>query len=798
MAIMEWKGRYRRLTAMDRKELRYRLRQQIAARTDFLKFRLGANLSPKLTPGNASEQPNFFFSGETIPSLCSLLRQRFPGRAEEIILRAERICEHRFDLLGYEDLDYGKEIDWHCDRVHGKQAPRTAWYKIRYLDFAEVGDSKVIWELNRHQHLVTLAKAYRLSGDHKFATELFRQWKSWHRENPYPIGVNWASSLEVAFRSLSWLWMYFLLRDSQAMVPRFRSQWLQSLGVSARHIDIHLSRYFSPNTHLLGEGVALFFVGMLCPELSSAQRWRERGWEIVQQEAKRQVRTDGFHFEQSTYYHVYALDFFLHAGVLASLNNFPTIPAFDDTLERMLEVLCLLGRSGEPPRFGDDDGGRLFDPQRNRARHLLDPLSTGAVLFGRGDFKGRADGLREETLWLLGQEGVTEFDRIQAADPAPASVRLQDSGLHIMADGSSTDQLVIDAGPQGVQTAGHGHADALSVLVFSDGHALLTDPGTYEYVGGGNGRARFRGTGAHNTLSIDGLDQADPEGPFAWRDLPNVVAEAWINGRSFDLFVGRHDGYARLPNPVVHRRSVFSLKSRFWVVRDLLFGTGSHQLDLFWHLAPELSCSAGKTENFIDPQGGKGLRVLAVGPSGCSRTVVEGEWSPAYGRRQPCQTLHVSSVSELPAEFVTLLIPLASSDSDTSRIEKIQDSSKEPVSAFRYQTDAEEHYIFLGEGETWTLSGWSSDAKFLYWGVSRDRSRFRLICCGFTFVEAKGRRVVSSPQAALRCEIVKENEQTDVLCSNQAAVVSNELLDGLAAALVPALTLRSETGRRTR
>jgi hypothetical protein len=796
MAIMDWKGRYRRLTGMDRKELRYRLRQQIAARTDFLKFQLGANLSPKVTLGNTSDQPFFFFSGDTIPTLCSLLRQRFPGRAEEIVRRAERICEHRFDLLGYEDLDYGREIDWHCDRVHGKQAPRKPWYKIRYLDLAEVGDSKVIWELNRHQHLVTLAKAYRLSGDQKFATELFQQWESWHRENPYPIGVNWASSLEVAFRSLSWLWMYFLLQGSEPMFPEFRSQWLQALGVSARHIDIHLSTYFSPNTHLLGEGVALFFIGMLCPELPSAQRWRERGWEIVQQEAKRQVRPDGFHFEQSTYYHVYAIDFFLHAGILASLNNFPAIPEFDRTLEKMLDVLCLLGRSGEPPRFGDDDGGRLFDPQRNRARHLLDPLSTGAVVFGRGDFKAIAGGLREETLWLLGKDGVAEFDRIQAAHPAPTSVRLQDSGLHIMAGGRSTNQLVIDAGPQGMQTAGHGHADALSVILYNDGHPLLIDPGTYEYVGEGTERDRFRGTRAHNTLSIDGLDQAHPEGPFAWSKLPNVEAEAWINGRSFDLFVGRHDGYTRLPNPVVHRRSVFSLKSRFWLVRDLVLGTGSHQLDLFWHLAPELSRRAGKTEDFIDPGGEKGLRVLAVGPSGCSRTVVEGEWSPAYGRRQPSQTLHVSSVSELPTEFVTLLIPLALSDSDASRLEKMQSSSKERVSAFCYQTAGEEHYIFFGEGETWTQDEWSSDAKFLYWGISPNRSRFSLICCSFTFVEAKGRRVVSSPQAALRCEIVKENGQTDVLCSNQHAVVSNQVLDGLLAGLVPALAVRSEAGEK--
>ena len=52
--------------------------------------------------------------------------------------------------------------------------PANHGFKIKYLDFSEVGDSKVTWELNRHQHLVTLAKAFRLNGDPKFASEFSR------------------------------------------------------------------------------------------------------------------------------------------------------------------------------------------------------------------------------------------------------------------------------------------------------------------------------------------------------------------------------------------------------------------------------------------------------------------------------------------------------------------------------------------------------------------------------------------------------------------------------------------------
>ena len=334
-----------RLLAMERSELSDRVRQYVKARLDALRYRLGLEFLDDVNAAPGRRQPRFFFAPENVSSLCSLLKEQLPEQAAEIIRRAEQISRHRFDLLGYESLDYGVQIDWHLDRVHIKRAPRKFWFKIRYLNFQEAGDSKIIWELNRHQHFAILAKAYRLTGDERFAKEIFNQWQHWHDENPYPVGINWASSLEVAFRSLSWIWTYFLLAESPAMLPGFRDEWLRALSISGRHIENYVSTYFSPNTHLLGEAIALFFIGTLCPEIGAADRWKQRGWQIIQEQASRQVLSDGLHFEQSTYYHVYALDLFLHAAVLASLNNVPIPPEFDRTLEKMLDALCLLGRA---------------------------------------------------------------------------------------------------------------------------------------------------------------------------------------------------------------------------------------------------------------------------------------------------------------------------------------------------------------------------------------------------------------------------------------------------------------------
>jgi hypothetical protein len=771
----EWKKLYKRAAAMSTAELVERTRQQATARLDFLRYRAGITFEPRL-PG-ASGRPgggHFFFSPEEVPRLCTRMRQLFPAETEKIIARAEQICKHRFHLLGYPSVDYGPEVDWHCDRVHGIRAPRRPWFQIRYLDFAEVGDSKITWELNRHQHLVTLAKAFRLTGNQEFATELFRQWESWHRENPYPIGINWASSLEVSFRSLSWIWAYFLMSGSPAMPVGFHSELCRKLAVSGRHIESHLSTYFSPNTHLLGEATALFFMGTLFPELQRSGRWQSRGWQILQREAERQVREDGLHFEQSIYYHVYALDFFLHVSVLASLNGLAIPAQWNRTLERMLEALCVLGRSGPAPRFGDDDGGRLFDGQRNRWEHLLDPLATGAVIFDRSDFKSVAGGLHEETLWLLGEAGAAAFDRLPTLSAEPGSIALPSSGLYLMTEHAADRQLVIDAGPQGADTAGHGHADALSMTANIRGCPLLIDPGTFEYVGSDlRERNRFRGTQAHNTLLVDGLDQSEPQGPFSWASLPNVRAEKWINGETFDLFVGSHDGYMRLADPVVHRRLVFSLKSDFWLVRDQAVGRGQHQLDLFWHVNPEFRPTLQSETTFRSE--GVGLSIRACDDHGWAQQIRSEDWSPAYGQKARHSVLHFSATALLPAEFVTLLIPLAGSDSEVEWLAAASSAAAEDSGvSYRFKFSEQEHCIVFGSGKPWTLFPWSTDAHFFYWGRSQDKTSSLLVCCDASYLVASGKKIIHAEQTFSRCEIIEDEGKVRVIASEEAVVVDKE------------------------
>jgi hypothetical protein len=768
MVNKDWCHLVERLRCMKRSEIFGRSRQGLGKRADTLLSHLKYDFARGSQSSSAGIPSRFFFSCPSVDSILALIKERIPGRTEEIIREAEQICQGRFDLLGYSGLKYHATpgtIDWHLDAVHGKRCARKPFYRIRYLDYDKCGDSKVIWELNRHQHFVTLAKAYRLTHEQRYIDEIFRQKHHWISENPYAVGINWASSLEVAFRSISWLWTYYILAAAPG-VPDFRLEWLHHLALHGRHIERYRSTYFSPNTHLLGEAVALFFLGALCPELTDAGRWKELGWKLILQEAERQILPDGVHFEQSTYYHVYALDLFLHAQILAAVNNIPVPPSFLDKIEKMLTALCMLSRNGPPPRFGDDDGGRLFDPHRNHDEHLRDPLTTGAILFQRGDFNAVAAGLHEETLWLLGEEGVRQWDRLPATPVASLSRALPCAGYYMLANRDT--QLFVNAAPRPAQTSGHAHADALSICLQSHGASLLIDPGTMEYVGQGGDRALYRGTAMHNTVQVDGLDQAETCGPFSWKGLTGSEVDRWVCGHGFDFLIATHKACQRPEFSVTHRRCVVSLNDGVFLVRDVIEGSGTHQLDIRWHLGQDLE-SLG--ERVFRVRGGEhGLALLPANRDGWTETVLEQSWSPAYGGKAPMTVMKFSAATELPAEFSVLLRVLEDvrgGQQSFRRIERCQPG----LAAYCSTVDERDYsFFFYDQGGPWRSSPLSSDAEFLCRELSPDASE-RLIVCGGTCASVDGGSVLRCSGRVEWVELVSHGRSTKISSSDLSAVI---------------------------
>ena len=768
---MPWYKRLRRASGMSGAELLTRARQECMKHWDRV---ISTDLQKSIrdVDPESSQEAQFFFDPSEIPLIVELLRDLLPQQAMLIKAQADQICQHRFTLLGYENLDYGPVIDWHLDVVNGKRAPRKVWFKVPYLNFGEVGDHKVIWELNRHQHLVTLAKAYCLTGEQRYVQELCSQWYQWNKENPYPIGINWSSSLEVSFRTLSWLWMRQLLENCPVLPANFRSDLLMGLAQNARHISRYLSTYFSPNTHLIGEAVALFFVGTLCPQIRWASEWKTIGWDILVTEAERQVLADGVYFEQSIYYHVYALDLFLHARILAERNGRKIPSSFDLKIEQMAEVLSVLGQNGTTPRIGDDDGGRVFDPRRNGAAHMCDPLSTAAVLFERADFKAVSAGLREETLWLLGAKGVAKFASLPVVNPKVASRAFEASGLYIMASDATRAQLVARAGQMGALRAGHSHCDLLSLNLSINGQECLSDPGTFRYVSETGERDQFRGTAAHNTLRVDGVDQAEAGNSFSWVSLPAVRVQHWIQGHTFDLLAAEHSGYQRLASPVTHSRWIVFLKPRFWFVRDVVQGEGRHILEMHWHLAPDFVWKEETGTTFLASSSVASdcaVTLLSAEDHNCSRNIRRGSYSRVYGRKAESSVLKFRKETELPSEFATVLFPGTVTAARLVPIPLLDGKSRRSnVIGYQFEESGENHFIFFAKsGEPWAWQGWASDAAFFYARVNGKAELVHLFLCDGSFAEIKGRRVFGSQCVVTRYEWLGPAESPKVWRSDQ-------------------------------
>jgi hypothetical protein len=560
----------------------------------------------------------------------------YARRVEQI---AEQILRHDFPLLGIR-VSSGPEIRWRRDYVPGIETGTPYFRRVPYLDVQRAGDHKRIWELNRHQHLVLLAQAWRLTGRREFFTEIVSQLGSWLEQNPFQRGINWVSALEVAFRALSWIWIDHLAGD--AMEAGLRSRFLTALYRHGLHLEHNLSIYFSRNTHLLGEALALHAIGALFPAFPGARRWKEQGARLMEREMEFQVRPDGAHFEQSSYYHIYAFDMFLFHAIVGEPSA-----AYLRKLDAMAEYLeALLGPARAIPFLGDDDGGRLFHPYGERAAFGRASLATAGI-FRTRDWRWDEDDVAEQAAWWLGPRALD-------ASPPTCNRRtwsrlFQDSGLVVMADGDT--RIYIDAGPMGFQRAGHGHSDALSIVVRQGDREILVDPGTYTYVAEPEWRDRFRGSAAHNTVRAGGRDQAVPRRPFGWEAQPEVRILDWKPGAEVDMLLAvcRYAG-----SNFTHTRQVrFEKPGRLWILDEVEGPAGEHVAEQFWHPGEDVA-------RLSDGCFRIGPGVMLLVENGVPAELGEGGeygWrSPALGRKMPAAVIRAAVTAALPVRMGAALL----------------------------------------------------------------------------------------------------------------------------------------------
>jgi hypothetical protein len=686
-------------------------------------------------------------------ALATRIHAEFPDASSHAAARADRILAGNFDLLGYKALRFDSgapTLDWHYDPVNAARPPMRFWSAVPYLD-PSCGDHKIIWELNRHQHWLTLGRAYWLTNDPKYRDAYTAQLASWLEANAPLTGINWASMLELAFRSLSWMWTLNFFADPDA---HDSSPWivdlLMALDRQLAQIERNLSYYFSPNTHLLGEALALYVAGRTLPALAASPRREAVGRRVLVAEIERQITSDGGHCERSTHYHRYTLDFYLLALDIARITGDPTAATFEAAAARLGAAARLLADDrGRLPQIGDDDAGSLLPICGRQADDIRDSLATAAALTGRTELG--AGQTPEEALWMLAHPSLADAlerscsPQVQAAVPSGS---LPETGYYVSRSPAG-DHLVIDGGPHGYHNGGHAHADALSLTLTVRGVPLLIDTGTACYTTDPERRNRFRSTALHNTVLVDHRSQSIPSGPFHWAHTASTDVHRWrVNGR-FDYFDAAHDGY----RPLAHRRRVLALHGDLLIVSDLIDGTGEHAVAAHWHVDPRWRVDVrGRRAELSSDERRLELMVLMV-PHCLMETFTADEtqglgWhAPLYGRVEPATTIRVTSRGHPPLWMVSVF----GLDADNP----IEDVETVPVwaeagalvesHAVRISRHASTDYFLAAEpadhiAATWRIAELETDARMLFCRVNGEGHFMQVALVDGSRVRSSGHR----------------------------------------------------------
>ena len=585
----------------------------------------------------------------------------FIAPAREILTAAaDDILAGRYTCLDLEKCGLGNPPQWNRDPLTQRSAAIRRASAIDYRDERVVGNIKYLWEPNRHLHLPLLAQAHALTGDPRYSQAVMTQIDSWIEQCPVGRGPNWVSPQELGIRLINWSLTWQLLGGMRARVfagaegEQFRGRWLRSIYQQTKTVISNLSGYSSANHHLIGEAAGVYVAASTWPLWPQMGEWGERCRAVLEEECLRQNAPDGGNREQAFGYQTIVLDYLLLAGLAARARGEDFSPLYWRRVESMIDFLAsLTDVAGRLPMIGDADDGQVVNLAAEPGFSAHGSLvATGAVMFNRADLAAKAGTLDGKTATLFGVEAIRRLAQLKVRGRHRFRSRQQfaDSGYYLLGAGFDTPdevRLLADAGSLGyLSIAAHGHADALSFVLNIGDREILVDPGTFAFHTDPTWRAYFRGTRAHNTVGIDNADQSVQTGNFMWKSHARARCIEFESDGDQQHFVGEHDGFTRLADPVVHRREIrLDVRRKVIEVTDILRCEAAHDARRSWHFAEDcqverdgavIKATAGLSQVFMEP-----LEDLSEVHLHRGGTPEQGGWiSRRFGVKQPTTTVH--------------------------------------------------------------------------------------------------------------------------------------------------------------
>jgi asparagine synthase (glutamine-hydrolysing) len=340
----------------------------------------------------------------------------------------------------------------------------------------------------------------------------------------------------------------------------------------AANIDYALSQR---NNHGISEGVGLWTVGALFPELRGAAGWLARGREVLEKCGRELIYEDGSFSQHSMNYHRVMLQDYVWALRLGELLGEPFSEGLKARVAKAADFLHQVqDESGRVPCYGQNDGALIL-PLDNCDYQDFRPAAAAAHYLTRGTRCFEPGEWDESLLWLFGEDALAA----PLDSPKRTDLRAESGGYYTL---RAKESWAFTRCAEFLDRP--GQADMLHVDLWWRGQNIATDAGTYSYNAPAPWNNSLSRTAYHNTVTVDGLDQMEQASKFLW--LPWLAGKVKASRRSpsgfFSYLEGEHDGYRRLASAVTHRRGILRLGESSWLVVDRLTGSEQHEYRLHW------------------------------------------------------------------------------------------------------------------------------------------------------------------------------------------------------------------------
>ena len=513
-------------------------------------------------------------------------------------------------LIFNSELDVMMPINWHLDINSGLEYPKI-FSKNLDIKTLRFGSAKYIWEINRMQFLPILCIKFIQTKDTFYLKTFSEHLSSWKEQNPYFIGINWYSNIEVNIRLINWLFCWEILDAGNLMsndldFKRFiENVWLPLIKEHCVYSYNNPSKFSSANNHLISEYAGLFIASSKW-KFKESEKWLAYAHKGLEREIIKQHSKNGINKEEAAEYIQFITDFFLLSFIIGERISKPFSEQFKQQLYKIFcYIYDILDCSGNFPKYGDEDDGKCFiidfDEKFNNFKSLL---TSGAIIFNDPLLKLKSNGFDIKNHFLFGNPGKMSFELIPEVRNNESSRFYKEEGHFIFRKKSKSEEILLhfDAAPLGfLSIAAHGHADALSFILHINGQPIFIDSGTYTYHTEPEWRRYFIGTLAHNTIRINEKDQAVNGGPTLWGNHYKTKIIDLKLSEEIDRVIATHNGYLKEDAEHIREIIFMRLRNEFHILDTIVVRKNRIiQVEIPFHIHPNVEIKRTRTNFYLN------------------------------------------------------------------------------------------------------------------------------------------------------------------------------------------------------